>query len=994
MTTTDIFASTPIFCVLRMLLVLALCNNWICLTGDISTAFLHAAAATADLFMYPPAEFYNAFDQIVWRLNKAILWLTQQPKSMAKSPGWGDATTWTTTTCQRAQRLRNTTGRCIHTMLRRRLALHRTTGDGPTSCSRASSNTSYSVRQENSTVGNTISFLGRNFCNKGDYYEISLADSYTTELLEEANMLNCNPAPAPGTNTLKASSEMEQELSKEEHAAYRRMVGKLQWMTYTRPDIGFATKELARALDTANNSSPAEIETLTQVHQGNTTLQTIRETYNQDTNSWSSTRHPSLCRQRLGRMRNYEEVNNRISNQSLRRNNPLRKQNTGNNCAEQRRSRTLCDQHRSNRSLTHQQPPERSSQHEENQFNIRIHTDSSSGKEHGNKDWIIKEGQAHRAQTPVYTTAGRTWPREDCQDQHRSQPGRHLHQVCRDRDAFASHQWCWHQHPASLNNKQQRATTTTVSLQPGVLMCERVHNVRTSCVACTHKHTYFWAMVSTKVDNMNYPIVIPYTSTWSIWTRYSYSVSTWSTMSYTSSTWCALHDCGRVWQHVCFRQHDGLRTQCFNSFWIQHVFVSQTFFWWCQHFVDNRWCSPQLCLINSLVNNNVSKANSFEMATKFVTPEVTNMTHVATGVEHYTSVYNLVDMKEFGNIFKVNTVGQALTTDEAFQQINQRAEAGIQHLFVWFTQEDYNKYVNNGNMTMIPGDNMMPKWSHWICTTTVHDCLTTSGVISSHSCTPQLPTWRWSTWSFLNWIQSMQVMQHDMASAAGSTDLGVLPNCKSRRNTGSATRSWWTNIISPCMDRWQRSSTDTAGRKDLDGHTTSWSTSMKPSARRAQHTGHTMLCAKSWSMVEHSSWFRSTRHWPTSFSTTLRSSTSASSPTRTWPQIASEDQQHSLVDSLIEWFNRSSLRPTSWINRKPWKLKLQQMWSLATRWLPTTTPRPTRWIEEKGRLPWLNSLKQQRCWWVQQAVQLLRVPTNRLYTNTLRQQSFVNTLVL
>ena len=45
------------------------------------------------------------------------------------------------------------------------------------------------------------------------------------------------------------------------------------------------------------------------------------------------------------------------------------------------------------------------------------------------------------------------------------------------------------------------------------------------------------------------------------------------------------------------------------------------------------------------------------------------MIHVATGVEHYTSVYNLVDMKEFGNIFKVNTVGQALTADEAFQQI-------------------------------------------------------------------------------------------------------------------------------------------------------------------------------------------------------------------------------------------------------------------------------------------------------------------------------------
>jgi len=77
----DIFASTPIFCVLRMLLVLARCNSWICLPGDISTAFLHAAAATADLFLYPPAEFYNAFDQIVWRLNKAIYGLRSGPKA-------------------------------------------------------------------------------------------------------------------------------------------------------------------------------------------------------------------------------------------------------------------------------------------------------------------------------------------------------------------------------------------------------------------------------------------------------------------------------------------------------------------------------------------------------------------------------------------------------------------------------------------------------------------------------------------------------------------------------------------------------------------------------------------------------------------------------------------------------------------------------------------------------------------------------------------------
>ena len=57
------------------------------------------------------------------------------------------------------------------------------------------------------------------------------------------------PAPAPGTSALKtATADQEQVLSTEEHAHDRRAGGKLQWMTYTRPDITYATEELARAL--------------------------------------------------------------------------------------------------------------------------------------------------------------------------------------------------------------------------------------------------------------------------------------------------------------------------------------------------------------------------------------------------------------------------------------------------------------------------------------------------------------------------------------------------------------------------------------------------------------------------------------------------------------------------------------------------------------------------------------------------------------------------
>ena len=76
------------------------------------------------------------------------------------------------------------------------------------------------------TVGNTVSFLGRNISNKGGYYEVSFAHNYTIALLTEANMLSCNAAPAPGTEA--TSSQVEQSRRAAEHATYRRTLGKLQ----------------------------------------------------------------------------------------------------------------------------------------------------------------------------------------------------------------------------------------------------------------------------------------------------------------------------------------------------------------------------------------------------------------------------------------------------------------------------------------------------------------------------------------------------------------------------------------------------------------------------------------------------------------------------------------------------------------------------------------------------------------------------------------------
>ena len=83
------------------------------------------------------------------------------------------------------------------------------------------------------------------------------------------NLHNSNPAPAPGTSALKAATaDQEQQLSKEEHAQFRRAVGKLQWLTYTRPDISYATKELARSLQQPTTADQQKLKHLLRYTKG------------------------------------------------------------------------------------------------------------------------------------------------------------------------------------------------------------------------------------------------------------------------------------------------------------------------------------------------------------------------------------------------------------------------------------------------------------------------------------------------------------------------------------------------------------------------------------------------------------------------------------------------------------------------------------------------------------------------------------------------------
>ena len=259
----EIYASTPIFCVLRALLTLSCNNGWIVRTGDISTAFLHASAATQDFYMYPPREFYNPTDCVVWKLNKAIYGLRSSPSAWQKHLAEVLQQLGLIRNAAEPNKYMTATRDCYILVYVDDLLL---LGQQQTVDNIFNQIQQHLLLRPTGTLhfGNTVSFLGRNITNRGDHFEISLSNDCIDKLPADNNMSTCNPAAAPGTASLKstATAEHEQPLSTDEHAAFRKAVGKLQWMTYTRSDISYATKELARSLTAPTTADQQKLKHL------------------------------------------------------------------------------------------------------------------------------------------------------------------------------------------------------------------------------------------------------------------------------------------------------------------------------------------------------------------------------------------------------------------------------------------------------------------------------------------------------------------------------------------------------------------------------------------------------------------------------------------------------------------------------------------------------------------------------------------------------------
>ena len=233
------FASTPFSCILRILLTTALVYNWS--VGDVSVAFLHAAAISYNLVMRPPHEFYNEENRhTMWRLNKAVYGL----RSSSKQRQDNIAHILTVT----LELVRRTTENNVCRPSKDcQVYIMMYVDDLLFIGVQSIINTLFSRMQKGVlTVGSTMHSLAGNISRKGDYIDTSLNNNYVDIMLEESGMTTCNPAPSPGVSRVKGAAEDEATLDHEQRKQYRRLAGKIQWLAHTHTTSG--AKELARSL--------------------------------------------------------------------------------------------------------------------------------------------------------------------------------------------------------------------------------------------------------------------------------------------------------------------------------------------------------------------------------------------------------------------------------------------------------------------------------------------------------------------------------------------------------------------------------------------------------------------------------------------------------------------------------------------------------------------------------------------------------------------------
>ena len=113
-----------------------------------------------------------------------------------------------------------------------------------------------------SAGGEPVRYLGRLYTHTTEGVIIQLVPGYFEELLDSWQLFECRAAPSPGPTAQTEQVPEDRALDGETTSLSRSAVGKLMFSCGERPDLAYATKELARCMREPQESDLAPLKKL------------------------------------------------------------------------------------------------------------------------------------------------------------------------------------------------------------------------------------------------------------------------------------------------------------------------------------------------------------------------------------------------------------------------------------------------------------------------------------------------------------------------------------------------------------------------------------------------------------------------------------------------------------------------------------------------------------------------------------------------------------
>jgi histone deacetylase 1/2 len=240
----DTFSPVVKAATIRLILSIAVSNGWSLRQLDVQNAFLHGVLEEEVYMKQPPGYQDKCFPDYLCKLDKALYGLKQAPRAwyyrlsmklqeLGFKPSKGDTSLFY---------FRKGDLVVFVLIYVDDIIVASSSSEGTTRLLKALKS-DFALKD----LGDLHYFLGIEVSKLKDGILLSQA-KYSNDVLRRTGMLNCKPATTPMTTTEKLSAYEGTRLSTEDSTKFRSIVGALQYLTLTRPDISFAVNKVCQFL--------------------------------------------------------------------------------------------------------------------------------------------------------------------------------------------------------------------------------------------------------------------------------------------------------------------------------------------------------------------------------------------------------------------------------------------------------------------------------------------------------------------------------------------------------------------------------------------------------------------------------------------------------------------------------------------------------------------------------------------------------------------------